>query len=310
MTASSIKSRGVTAQAIASSIEALRSAQPPRDYIGASIIGTKCDRALFYTKERVEVDSPTHRVLRIFEFGDVVELLVVKWLRQVGWIVYDEDPRTNDQLLIRAHDRAYQGHVDGIISSVSLMPVLFGASTVNKQIKILEAKSHKDNQFENVIDLGVEVSHFEHYAQLQTYMGESEQLFEAFGLTGTIHDGLYVAVNKNTSEVYCEEVPFDHDCFLRLASRARRVNRASAPPPRLAEKPTLQPCKYCDYKIHCFADQREEEILDGARDASTRDAGGSALVAGTDRIRDPKRRLSNVQEWDEVKARRRAKRGA
>lgn len=260
-------SRGKFAQSIVTRMDKLARAQVPRDYIGASIIGTPCDRALFYCKEQVPTPAPKHPSQRIFDFGDATELLLIKWLRDAGYHVYDRDPRSNEQFRVSAVDRAYQGHADGLICSTSLLPHLFSSTRMDpvsahddSTIRVLEAKSHKDTRFYKVVDLGVKAGYFDHYAQLQIYMGESSQLLEPFGLFGNVHQGLYAAVNKNTSEVYFEEVSFDQDCFLRLASRARRIKSATAPPPRIADSLTKSPCKYCDYKIHCYLDTRAEEV--------------------------------------------------
>lgn len=248
-----VEAKGDFATHIAKALNAVQRTEVPRDYIGASVGGYACSRMLFYIKERVATSSPKARALRIFDFGDSIELLAVKWLRAAGFYVYDTDPRTGTQFKIVGKNLS--GHGDGLISNVPLLPDLYARRT-KPTIRVIEIKSHKAARYADVSDLGVKHSKFEHYAQIQTYLDNSEQMLSAFDIDGKIDTGLYVAVNKDTCEVYLEEVAFDSEVCGAINDRAQFVQGAPSPPPRLADTKAKSPCKYCDYKVHCFQDNR------------------------------------------------------
>jgi hypothetical protein len=248
-----VEAKGEFATRIAKALNAVQRTEVPRDYIGASVGGYACSRMLFYIRERVATSSPKARVLRIFDFGNSIETLAVKWLRDAGFYVYDTDPRTGDQFKVTGE--YLSGHGDGVISNVPLLPDLY-VRRANPIIRALEIKSHKAARYADVSDLGVKHSKFEHYAQIQSYLDNSDQMLSAFGIKGKIDTGLYVAINKDTCEVYLEEVAFDSEVCDSINDRAKFVQGAPSPPPRLADSKTKSPCKYCDYKVHCFKDNR------------------------------------------------------
>lgn len=258
-----VVSRGDFARFLVARIDKIVREETPRDNndtIGASMLGTGCDRSLFYIKEHPIKNPNPHRVYRIFDFGNAIEALTIEWLREAGLYVYDRNPKTHKQLDIVGEN--YTGHADGIISTLPV-PISKGKVSSNNTY-VLEIKSHKDSKFWDVVDLGIRENNFQHYAQLQIYIGHSHELMQQIGWIGCsvkLDKGIYVAVNKDTCEIYCEEVPFDAETFDNLSARARKIARASSPPPRIAPRPDLSPCKYCGYQIHCFNDKRPPKIL-------------------------------------------------
>lgn len=250
---------GDFAKLVAKRMNAVTRVSTPRDYIGASIIATPCDRALFYARERVPQASPSARALRIFDFGDAIELLAVRWLRDAGFFVYTHNPATGGQFRVQTSDGTLGGHCDGVIALQRLPSDLFDSVDASS-VRLIEVKSHKQARFNDVSDLGVRESKFEHYAQMVTYMHESRTIAAALGMQMMIASCLYVAVNKDTSEVYLEEVAYDAGTFGSIADRAQRIARAKSPPHRIANDPKRSPCKYCDFSTHCFADNRASSV--------------------------------------------------
>jgi len=86
----------------------------------------------------------------------------------------------------------------------------------------------------------VEKSKPEHFAQMQTYMGWS-------GMTRA----LYVALNKNTDEIYIERIDYDAKEFKRIEQKAKEIIFADAPPPRMNESPAFYKCKWCAFNSIC-----------------------------------------------------------
>jgi hypothetical protein len=73
------------------------------------------------------------------------------------------------------------------------------------------------------------------------------------GYTG-MERALYMAVNKNTDELYAERVDFDPVEFAKLKARAERVIRAAEPPLRVSNDPSWFVCKMCDFHEHCHGE--------------------------------------------------------
>jgi len=80
----------------------------------------------------------------------------------------------------------------------------------------------------------------QHHDQMQVYMGLMN-----------IDRALYLAVCKDTDELYSEWVHFDADRFAQLMARAERLINATEPPDRLSNDPTHWQCKWCDMYQHC-----------------------------------------------------------
>lgn len=307
-------SRGDFATQVAKQLETYSRPEELRDYVGASILGTNCERVLRYVHERVRPTPPYAKSLRIFEFGDAIETLVVHWLKAcftpLGFHVYDRNPLTGDQFRCMSEKDGMRigGHADGLLSAQSLLPDLWEAMPLHERltpefVRLIEVKSHKNDRFEEVRDLGVQESKFEHYAQVQKYMRDSKQLTSAFGLPVQLTQCLYVAVNKDTCEIYTEDIAFDDDTAERLESRARRAVSAPTLTPRLSSDPKKGPCKWCDYAVHCYADERAVKAPLGVGDAGRH--GRTLHDASSDRVavRGSERRLSDVEARREATAR-------
>src|SRR5574343_909846 len=72
-------------------LQAERSHQARRRYLGASRLGVPCERALQYEYVDAPVDDGSDlpgRTLRIFEVGHIMEDLAIRWLRLAGFDLY------------------------------------------------------------------------------------------------------------------------------------------------------------------------------------------------------------------------------
>ena len=99
-----------TARLVDESIEKRCKSQTPRDYLGASILGTECDRQLWYQFHHPKpVDDP--RVQRIFDLGNILEDYMIKLLKESGIEVWDVDADGEQFGFI---DEEVAGHCDGV----------------------------------------------------------------------------------------------------------------------------------------------------------------------------------------------------
>lgn len=201
-----------------------------RWYLGASVLGRECERALFYDfRWAHEPEKFEGRMLRLFATGDVEEERIIADLRAIGCDVRDIDATTGEQWAIRFANGHGGGHADGIVS---------GIPGAEKTDHLLEVKTHNDKSFKALKkDGGVEKAKPQHFAQMQTYM-------HGLGLSRA----LYVAVNKNDDEIHAERVKYDAAAALRLMARADRVTTTHDAPPKLHEDPDAKmawACRYC-----------------------------------------------------------------
>tara|TARA_R100000808_G_C2123199_1_gene134025 strand:+ start:301 stop:918 length:618 start_codon:yes stop_codon:yes gene_type:complete len=110
--------------------------------------------------------------------------------------------------------------VDGLIQGLPDDP---------HETHILEIKTANRKNFDRVRDKGVKSSQPRHAAQMQLYM---------LGLG--IKKALYVAICKDTDDIYAERVTFDEKKALALRDKGVRIVEADEPPARL--DPDFPPC--------------------------------------------------------------------
>jgi len=229
-----IESRTVTA--IYANLKRVGDAEPPRTYLGASIIGEKCDRALWYVFNDCMREDFPGRLYRLFETGHLQEARMVKELRDTGVTVHDlnDDGEQFGFVDISGH---FRGHLDGCGLGVLEAP---------KTWHLLEFKTHNKKYYAALKKRGVKVEHPKHYAQCQIYMHKT-------GMKRT----LYMAVNKDTDELYTERFNYDRKYAVNMTERARRIITARQPPERCADKPGTFACKFCSAADLCWGTSKK-----------------------------------------------------
>lgn len=210
---------------------------PFRSHLGASLMGRECARELWYSFRWVKAPAFEGRILRLFNRGHLEEPRIVALLLMIGCTVwqYDEDGK---QFRIKGHKGHFGGGMDGVVLGIPEMP----------ETPVLgEFKTHNDKSFQGVRSNGVREAKFEHYVQMQLYMGK----------TGLSH-ALYVAVNKNDDTIYPEIVSFDKETYDRFVHRAGLIIDADEPPPRISNSPGWYKCKFCTFSSVCHGAAQPE----------------------------------------------------
>lgn len=224
------KPQASTVRAIYAAYEA---ANTPRDgkTIPVSQLAEECSRKLWYDFRWVTPhEEIPGRVLRLFDTGNIEEDRWIDDLRRIGCEVVSHAP---DGRQIRVE--LCGGHVGGYLDSEIL-----GLPEAPKTWHVGEMKSHNKASFARLLKHGVAVSHPLHYGQLMTYM-------HACGRDR----GIYLAVCKDTDELYAERVHYDAEYCLRLLAKADRIIAAHEPPARLSDKPDFYACNWCKHKPAC-----------------------------------------------------------
>jgi len=212
-----------------------------RPHLGASLIGRKCPRMLYYTFRWCAAPAFPGRVLRLFDTGNHEEARIVKDLRDIGIEVYDKDPQTNEGQ-IRYADPECGGHFSGSLDGVGR-----GFTEAPKAWHVLEFKTSNAKGFAKLKKEGVEKAKPEHYAQMQCYMHWSG-----------IERAYYFAVCKDTDQYYGERVRYDPIAAGLLTDKAKAIIFSDEPPKRISGNPECFDCRYCDYKSVCHEGQLPE----------------------------------------------------
>lgn len=212
--------------------------EPKRKHLGASGLGEKCLRNIWYDFRWYFDGFKEGRILRLFETGKLEERRIVRNLRRRNFIiethVKNETTGEIDQIECRDGSGHIGGSVDGIIHH---LPVVYGILDTDKIV--LESKTHSEKNFRK-LKPGVKIGFPKHYTQMQVYMGLMEIAFS-----------LYVGVNKNTDEMYFETVPFDKPEFDSAYAVAKTVVVSDSPPMRIRENPSWFECKMCKFHDIC-----------------------------------------------------------
>ena len=210
-----------------------------RKYLGASSIGDECARKTQYRYLNYPQDEGsefTARTLRIFQFGHEIEDYAAKWIKDAGFDLRTEDKMGN-QFGFSIADDEIKGHIDGVICEGPLKipyPMLW------------ECKSANDSKWKAFKAHGVAKANITYATQLALYQAYMEL---------TENPALFTVVNKNTSEIYYELVPFNKALAQTASDRAVNILTASKAGdilPRVAHSKDFFLCKFCDYRETCW----------------------------------------------------------
>jgi hypothetical protein len=205
-------------------------AEPFRGYCGASEIGHSCERYLWYKFRGCCKEELSGRKYRLFQTGHYAEPRFVTELRGIGCEIYEVN-KDGSQFAIYEHGGHFSGHMDGAIR---------GVPGAEKTWHVWEAKTHNNKSFVKLKKDGVKKSKPQHFAQMQAYMHK----------TG-MKRALYLAVNKDTDELYSERIHYDKAYAEGLMEKAHRVITSKAPLSRVSERPDWYECGWCEARDLC-----------------------------------------------------------
>lgn len=209
-----------------------------RDHLGASQIGKECERALWYDFRWATRPQFPGRILRLLNTGKLEEARLVDDLRRICVDVVNLDPKTGNQWRVEAMDGHFGGSLDAVAVGLIFAPKVW---------HVVEFKTHNVKSFASLQRDGLCKSKPRHWAQMQVYMY----------LIGIGH-GLYVAVRKDTDDIYTERVALDRVDAERLLAKAERVIKAARPPAKISADPAHRECRYCDHRALCHGDAAAE----------------------------------------------------
>lgn len=200
-----------------------------RSHLGASQIGTECDRALWLGWRWSYVRKFAPRLLRLFNRGHQEEARFLAMLHMIG--VQFHMPEDGSQERISDHGGHFGSALDGVLYNVPDAP---------GEWILGEYKTHNTKLFCELVVKGVQLAKPQHYAQIQTCMARRG-----------IYRCLYMAVNKNDDDLFCELIEYDGRSAASYLMRAGNIIVARDAPPRLSEDPSNFKCGICDAKQRC-----------------------------------------------------------
>ena len=213
--------------------------KPRRTYLGGSSLGSACMRQIQYRYMQTEPDEDKHfpaRTLRIFDMGHFIEDLMAKYLREAGFDLKTHDSR-GEQFGFSVADDQIKGHIDGVIC---------GGKVPLSYPMLWECKSANSKKFNEFVRKGVANANPVYAAQIalyQAYMDLNE------------NPALFTVLNKDTSEIYYELVPFDRDLAQRTSDNGVNIlkaTRAQEMLPRVAANSDYFTCRFCEFHKTCW----------------------------------------------------------
>jgi hypothetical protein len=211
-------------------------AEPPRKYLGASQIGTKCVRRLFYDFRWCGGEKFDGRMLRLFARGNREEVEMVKLLRGIGLDVHTPNEGNKKDFQFFDLSQHFSGTCDGVVSTDVI------GNGAELEYAILEGKTYATERFKKLKQTGVKESDPIYFSQLQVYMGELKLSW-----------AMFFAVCKETDEIFIQWVPFDQTHFEVCLNKAELVINSESPPPKYSTDPQSFTCRYCPHNQICHA---------------------------------------------------------
>ncbi len=231
--------------------------QEKRSYLGASSIGDECIRKvqLQYMQKDQKVSA---KQIRTFDIGHCLEDLIIQWLKIAGFQLKTRD-KNGEQFGFSVAGGRFAGHVDGIILSfpeefasaaetTGQGSALFAsAAEVTAQgSSLLEIKTMNHKSWNDTQKRGVLVSKPVYYSQVQLYMAYMN-----------LDRCLFVALDKDTSNLYFEIIPFDPGMAQKYSDRAVQIIKATENNellPCVSGDSSFFLCKMCGFRDHCWKD--------------------------------------------------------
>jgi hypothetical protein len=221
-----------------------------REHLGASVMGEKCSRKLWYIFRWVKKENFDGRMQRLFQVGHNAEPRFIEYLQAIGF-EFIKFSKTNEQWHISACNGHYGGSLDGICRAPTRYNLTEDLMWLN------EFKTNgTGSAYNDVAEKSVIKAKPKHYAQMCQY-----------GLYYQLKYGLYLIENKNDSDITIEIVPLDWNLGKELEKKAQDIISSQIPPPRIAENPSFFECKYCHFADICHNNEPVEMNCRSCRNA-------------------------------------------
>lgn len=204
-----------------------------RKHLGASVLGNKCSRQIYYSFRWFFKELFEGQMLRLFDRGHLEENRFMGWLEMIGCKTWPTDPSTGKQWRISFGDGHGGGSCDGVAIGSPDLP--------SNTPFLCEFKTHNRKSFESLQKEGLCQSKPEHFAQTQIYTVK-------LGLPV----GIYWAVNKDDDNLHPEIIQPNPQFVATLIDKGERIIWTRKPPAKIAKSPGHWYCKnFCRFTDIC-----------------------------------------------------------
>lgn len=223
---------------------------PTRKHLGLSIIGEDCARKLWLDfrhaivhKDFSNSSKSNGQMLRLFNHGTVIEHAPLELLVEMGFRPVEDPVDENGFPTQHRTQRYANGHVGGSMDGLMYLPAKFGDF-----LCIIEVKTSASSEFRKLKSEGVQLHRYMHWCQMCSY-----------GYDKGAPYGLYVALNKDTDEIYFEFLQLNLELGKDMILKGEAIVNAKTPPQRIAASPTSWKCaaknKKCPFISICHHDE-------------------------------------------------------
>lgn len=224
-------------------IKVRQSKEKSRQYLGGSIIGSECQRRIWFMYKGYQGKVAPH-IQRIFDVGHKLEDLMIKWLEDAGFII------KGTQLRWEYLDGKFKGHLDGVIvDGLAVEGLTYPC--------LLEIKTANAANYKQVVMHGVEKAKPIYAAQMAVYQtfAPDLELWKRPALIGVMcKDGVPTfRPKRKDAGIYFEAVEFNTHLAQEMVERAHNIAEAKSEIelPRCNDKLSY-PCTFCEFKDRCY----------------------------------------------------------
>jgi hypothetical protein len=255
-----------------------------REHLGASVIGRKCHRELWYSYRWADIIVHEGRMVRLFERGHLEEYRFCAILEGMGCRVVTYDPAFallyhsgSDSYVVAPRasitDDTY-AECDDVSESKDHRHAAQLRDIKLPQLRFSACGGHFGGSLDALVynfpmleELGLPPdavlcgefktsgqSSFLRVMKHVTIQGEKNEHIDQQNLYMRAYDAaasLYLMVNKNTDEWHVEIFNRDDPRCQQLERIANNIIFAPKPPPKISESPAWFDCKFCDFHAKC-----------------------------------------------------------
>lgn len=251
-----------------------------RSHLGASQIGRECSREVWLGYRWAVVKRFKARMLRLVNRGHLEEARFLALLEMIGCQFHLTE--TGEQERISDHGGHYGSALDAVV---------WGIPDAPGEWVLGEFKTHNTKSFCKLVVEGVAQAKPDHYEQMQSCMARRG-----------IHKCIYIAVNKNDDDLFCQLIHYDHGRSEAIRSKAADLITRRSPPPRLSDDPSHFKCTYCDAKQRCHFPE-QEPVLKNCRTCRHSLADIPSGTWGCELkniVLDKEMQLAGCDQWDAI----------
>ena len=211
-----------------------------RGYLGASGIGTACERRLWNQFHWIDNEKMSAQSIKAIEDGHHSEQVMIGRLRLVDGVQLETE--TNDGKQFNFRDGHIGGSLDGMILGIAHYP---------DEVHIWEHKCINEKKFNALVKFTVQDETTALFNWDEQYFAQAQLYMLYFGYRWHY---LTACMPGSRNETSCITA-FSKDAANFYKERAERVVNSPRPPARISESASWYVCKMCPFSDNCHGDK-------------------------------------------------------